>query len=244
LIRYVSIALLLLATFLGAQAGDELIDQAVQLYETRHLDAADLKQSYDILDRVVAEDSGNLRANCALSYVCYLLGDGPQSGKEKLKYYDKGYGRGRKAIEIDRGSADAHLWYVVNRGRQGQTRGVLNSLFMVPEIEREVGRVLEIDPENTVALDVKAMLYYELPSFYKGDLKKSLAALNQAVALDSNYALLYVDMAKVQIRLRNYERARWYLNRCLAIENPTYLADFVLDDKPDAERLLKETEAK
>ena len=239
-----AILVILLFGALLAQSADELVSQAVDLYETRHLDPDRLKQAYDLLDQVISGDSNNLRANFEQSHVSYLMGDAVQSKSAKLKYYDKGYAVGRKAISIDDNSADAHLWYVVNRGRQGQTRGVLNSLFMVPEIKREVNRVLVIDPENTVALDVKAMLYYELPGFAGGDLNLSESALNQAIALDSSYALLYVDMGKVQIARKNYERARWYFNRCLVVENPTYVADFVLDDKPDAERLLKEIEGK
>ena len=242
--KYALLITLLLSALLPAQSADEQINQAVALYETRHLDPDRLKQAYDLLDQVIASDSSNLRANYEQSHVSYLMGDAAQSKNAKLKYYDKGYDRGRKAFQIDDNSADAHLWYVVNRGRQGQTRGVLNSLFMVPEIKREVNRVLEIDPENTVALDVKAMLYYELPGFAGGDLNKSLSALNKAIVLDSNYALLYVDMAKVRIARKDYEHARCYLNHCLVIENPTYIADFILDDKPDAERLLKEIEGK
>lgn len=240
--KHTVILLLVLAGALRAQTSDELVDQAIELYETRHEDPANLEASFDLLNQVVNSDSGHLRANYELSHVAYLMGDAVKSRNEKLKYYDFGYDRGRQAIRLDPNSADAHLWYVVNRGRQGQTRGVLNSLFMVPEIKREVNRVLQIDPENTVALDVKAMLYYELPSFAGGDLILSLEALNRAIEIDSNYALLYVDMAKVQLKFKDTERARWYLDRCLMVETPTYEADFVLDDKPEAERMLRELE--
>jgi Tfp pilus assembly protein PilF len=71
-----------------------------------------------------------------------------------------------------------------------------------------------------------------------------MEALNKGIALDSNYTLLYVDMAKVYIKKKNYEKARWYLNRALEITTPTYEADHVLDDKPEALALLEEIKDK
>jgi hypothetical protein len=51
-------------------------------------------------------------------------------------------------------------------------------------------------------------------------------------------------MAKVYIKKKNYEKARWYLNRALEITTPTYEADHVLDDKPEALELLEEIKDK
>jgi len=227
-----------------SQSVDEETDYAVQLYETRHISADNLRESYQLLSRLTRENPGSLRAHYELSHACYLMGDASTSRTYKLKYYDEGYSVGKRAIEIDGNSADAHLWTVVNRGRQGQTRGVLNSLFMIPELKREIDAVLRIDPENTVAMDVKGMLYYELPSFAGGDLKVAQAALDAAIAIDPNYSVLYVDMAKVQIARKDFARARSYLNRLFEVEDPTYPADFELDDRPDAERMLSEIEGK
>jgi hypothetical protein len=51
-------------------------------------------------------------------------------------------------------------------------------------------------------------------------------------------------MAKVWIKKKDYEKARWYLKRLLDIQEPTYMADFVLDDKPEALELLEEIKDK
>ncbi|OGC41452.1 hypothetical protein A2Y85_05875 [candidate division WOR-3 bacterium RBG_13_43_14] len=88
------------------------------------------------------------------------------------------------------------------------------------------------------------MLFYELPGIFGGDLNKSLEALNRGIEIDSNYTLLYVDMAKVLVKKKEYERARWFLNYALSIDNPSYPADHILDDRPEAEQLLKEIKDK
>jgi tetratricopeptide (TPR) repeat protein len=238
------ISILMFCPLVMAQDNDALIDQAAQLYETRYLDPANLDKGYDILKDLVANDSLNPRALSEFAHVHYILGDRAQTKKAKLDYYQKGADWGRRAIKADDRYAEAHLWYMVNLGRIGQTKGVLNSLGMVPDLKREINRALELDPRLTPALDARAMLYYELPGLFGGDLNKSLAALNQGIAIDSNYTILYVDMAKVLIKKKDFEKARWYLNRCLAVTDPTYPADCALDDKPDAERLLKEIENK
>ena len=45
---------------------------------------------------------------------------------------------------------------------------------------------------------------------------------------------------KVYIKKKDYDKARWYLNRALEISTPTYEADHVLDDRPEALELLEE----
>jgi len=235
---------LLLVAILWGQNADSLIDHAVYLYETRHLNAANLDNGYSILEGIVKNDAKNVRAFYELSKVCYLLGDRAKEKDAKLELYYNGRDYGRKAVDLDDGSPDAHFWYMVNIGRVGQTKGVLNSLVLVPDVRKEIERVLEIDPKHIGALDAQAMLYYELPGLLGGNINKSIESLNKGIALDSNYALLYVDMGKACIKKKDYEKARWYLNRVLTIEAATYEADFVLDDKPDALRLLEEIKDK
>lgn len=242
--RYLLVGLGVIFSIASAQNSDSSIDVANELYETRHLVPENLEKSRDILQGVLDSEPENVRALYELSKVYYQLGDEAGKKDEKLKLYNAGKEYSKKAKKLDDNSADAHFWYVVNLGRIGQTKGVLHSLGSVPEIKKEIDKILDIDSTHTGALDVKAMLYYELPGLLGGNLNKSMEALNKAIAFDSNYALLYVDMGKVYIKKKDYEKARWYLNKVLEIENPTYEADYILDDKPDAIELLKEIEEK
>jgi len=244
MVRKGMVVVVLLVGMVLAQNVDSLIDRAVELYETRHLNEANLQESASILEGVVESQSENVRALYEMSKVCFLLGDEAEEKGAKLDMFYKGRDYGEQAIELDEKSADAHFWYMVNVGRVGQTKGVLNSLVLVPTVKEEIQTVLELDPEHTGALDAQAMLYYELPGLLGGNLNKSVESLDKAIALDSNYTLLYVDMGKVYIKKKDYEKARSYLERALEIDNPTYEADHVLDDKPEAIELLEEIQDK
>ncbi len=244
MIKYSCIVLILTFSCLTAQSSDSLINEAVKLYETRHLVPENLSKSREVLEEIVNTEPDNLRAHYELSKVCYLIGDEAETKAEKLEWFSKGKELAKKAKKMDDNSAWAHFWYMVNLGRIGQTKGVLNSLALVPDIKKEIDKVLKIDPKHTGALDGKAMLYYELPGILGGNLNKSITALNKGIELDSNYTLLYVDMAKVYIKKKDYEKARWFLNRALKIDNPTFKADHILDDEPEAKQLLEEIEAK
>lgn len=227
-----------------AEGSDALIDSAVTLYETRHFNSENLLQSYDILFDIVESEPQNLRAHYELSKVCFLLGDVAAEKKAKLKLFEEGRDYGKEAMKMDDTSAWSHFWYMVNVGRIGQTKGVLNSLILVPEVEKEINKTLQLDPEHTGALDAKAMLFYELPGLLGGNLNKSIEALSEGIALDSNYTLLYVDMGKVYMKKKDYEKARWFLKKAVDIQNPTYEADHILDDKPEALELLEEIKDK
>ncbi len=244
MLRYMLCTVIAACVLVHAQGSDALIDSAVTLYETRHFNSENLMQSYNILLDVVESGPQNLRAHYEISKVCFLLGDVAAEKKDKLKLFEEGRDYGKEAIKIDDNSAWAHFWYMVNVGRIGQTKGILNSLILVPEVEKEINKTLKLDPEHTGALDAKAMLFYELPGLLGGNLNKSIEALNEGIALDSNYTLLYVDMGKVYIKKKDFEKARWYLKNAVDIQNPTYEADHVLDDKPEALELLEEIKEK
>lgn len=240
----ICIIIFLLFAFVSAEDVNALIEQAIELYETRHLNKDNLVKSSEILLDILENNSDNLRANYELAKVYYMLGDNATDKNEKLKNYNLGMEYGKKAMSLDKNCAWAHFWYMVNLGRTGQTKGVLNSLSLVPEIKKEIDIVLKLDPKHTGAMDAAAMLYYELPGLMGGNLNRSIEYLNRAIAIDSNYTILYVDIAKVYIKKKDYERARWFLNRVLEIKNPTFEADYVLEDKPEALRLLEKIKDK
>ena len=64
----------------------------------------------------------------ALARACFIWGDvRATTPEQKLAAYEQGKDAARRAIELAPRSAMAHLFYGINLGRWGQTRGVLRS---------------------------------------------------------------------------------------------------------------------
>lgn len=222
---------------------DSTVARATVLCDNRHLDPRNLEESARLLDQVLKTDPSHVKALCERSRVFYFQAKGVESKKGKLKLYQQGMECGKRAIASDPHAADAHFWYLVNLGSCSKTKGNWSALNAVDEMKKEIGEVLKDDPGSPGALDVEANLYYELPGLMGGDLAKSLNDLTRAVQADSNFTRLYVDLAKVYIKEKNYSQARTCLTKALTIQNPSYPADDVLDDRPTALKLLRQLEA-
>jgi tetratricopeptide (TPR) repeat protein len=223
---------------------DSIIDKALQLFETRYENLANITTSAQMLEDVIKTDSGNLAANYKLSQVYYTIADHAQTKQEKLHYFDKGIEMGRKAMQIDNNSVWAHFWYMANLGAATQLKGIFNSLASVSEVKKEIDIVLRLDPANVWALNAKANIYYELPGILGGDCNKSIEILNRAIQIDSGYSILYISLAKVYIKKKDYTNARINLNKVLTFQNPWPLADYIIDDKPNAVKLLEQIKDK
>jgi len=219
-----------------------MVKRAMDLYEHRHLNSSYIKESIELFERVLSKEPNNEEALWGLSRNYYACGDTTKDKKERLRLYEKGKEYAERLIEINEKNPEGHFWFAVNYGRIGQTKGVIRSLFMVPRIRKEFNRALELNPNHTGALDGLGVLYYTLPKIAGGDIKKSIQYLERANRIDPNYTLIYIDLAKGYMKLKEYKKAKELLNKMLSIKNPTHPADFILKDKPEALRLLRKLE--
>lgn len=222
----------------------EKLNRAITLYETRHKAESYLEESRALFEEVLHEQPENEEALWRVAQLYYTYGDKASSKEEKLKFYEKGKEFAKKLIELNPNHPQGHFWFAVNLGRVAQTKGVLNSLFLAPTIKRGFEKALELYPKHTGAMNGLAVFYYELPGLLGGSLDKSLEWLNKAISIDPNYSLLYINFAKVYIKKKEYNKAREYLEKMLAIKNPSYPADFWLKDKKEAEEMLAEIKGK
>jgi len=218
----------------------EKLDKSDYIYNNRHEEEVNLMDSKILLEEVLEEESGNEESLWQLSRLYYALGDETTDKNQKIEYYEKGQKMAEDLIKLNNNNPEGHFWLGVNLGRIGQVRGVMKSLSLVPTIRREFEKALELDPEHTGAMDGLAVLYYELPGLFGGNLNKSLEYLTKAIAIDSNYAIIYVDFAKVFMKRKEYDKAENYLYKMLSIKNPTHPADFYIKDKAEAMELLEE----
>lgn len=239
--RLVLIALVPLAAMFAI---DQRLADADNYYLNRHKDSGYTMKAKNLCDEILKENSSDAQALWRLARLYVLFGDNKSSKDEKISRYEAGKSYAEKAKNIDPKCAEAFFWYGVNIGRVGQTKGVLNSLSLAGPVKEAFEKALSLNSKFAPAMDGLAVWYMEVPGVAGGDLNKSVEYLKKGIGIESNYSLLYVDLAKVYIKQKNYSAAREMLKKCLAITAPYNPGDFYLDDKPEAEKLLKEIEGK
>jgi len=229
------------AAVLAAAADIEaLTDHAAWLFFNRHLEASYLDSATSLLQALRQGNPTNERIAYLWSRLHVTLGDKAKSHGEKLELFTRAQSIAESLIALNDNSADGHCWWAVARGRVGQTRGVMNSLFMVPGLKRELKRTFELDPNYQTAYDVQGVMYYELPGIAGGDLGKSEEYLLKGIEIAPNYTLLRIDLAKVYIKQKRWSEAREQLEALLATTEPDPPADFFEDDEPEARRMLEQ----
>ncbi|MBD3285377.1 tetratricopeptide repeat protein [candidate division WOR-3 bacterium] len=236
------IAALLCITVISAL--DSRLTQSDNYYYNRHKDASYGMKALYLCNEVLEENPNDANALWRTARLYCLLGDDESAKEKKLFYYQKAEDNAEDAKAHGPGIPESHFWYGVALGRIGQTKGVLNSLNLAGPVKKAFEKALTLNSKFTPAMDGLGVWYMEVPGIAGGSLEKSEEYFKNGLAIESNYTLLRVDLAKLYIKQKKYSDARTQLNKVLSTTNPKHAADYVLEDKPDAQRLLAEIEGK
>jgi len=125
-----------------------------------------------------------------------------------------------------------------NAGRWGQTKGVMRSLFLLPEVKRGMETALELDPRFPPTYVLAGTVYYKVPGLFGGDLEKSERLFRTGLEVDGRFTGLRVGLARTLIKRGRIPKARRELQAVLGEKTPSNPADWTLQDAPEARRLL------
>jgi len=160
------------------------------------------------------EKDPNLSQNSALltvlsdSYLEYGLWG--VEGKEKEKIYEKARSSAEKAIQLD--SKNGRAWYVAGAsiGRLAQYKGIVQSLFMLGDFDKYVGKAIEIldDPlYKTFAFIAMGMRYRDVPwPLYNYD--KSEKYLKEALKYTPIYPNAYLELGYLYLKMGKKDQAK------------------------------------
>lgn len=234
--RALALVLLLTPPLAGAETPLETARALVARY---HDDRATLDRARDLLEDALRRES-RVETMIMLSYVWFLWGDiRATTPEEKLAAYERGRELGKRAVELAPKSHDAHLWYAINTGRWGQTKGVLRSLFLLPTVREEIDILFQLDPRSVRAHSLAGNVYLEVPGLLGGDRSKAEEHFKKGLAIDPRFTVLRVDLARVYLATGRYAEARRELQRVLNEPAPTLVADWSVKDQPRARQLLE-----
>lgn len=233
LLAAVAIALLPLA----AEATTP-VETARVLVARYHEDLSAIDRARALLEDALGREA-RVETMVALSYVCFLWGDvRARTSEEKLAAYERGREIGRRAVELAPDSHDAHLWYAINTGRWGQTKGILRSLFLLPTVREEIDVLLALDPRSARAHAFAGNVFLQLPRVAGGDPARAEAHFRTALEIDPRFTVARVGLARVHIAASRYDEARRELQRVVDERTPTLIADWTVKDLPRARTLL------
>jgi hypothetical protein len=134
----------------------------------------------------------------------------------------------------------ARFWYATNTARWGQTNGIVRSLFLLPEVKREINTILEQDKSFAAAYVLAGSVYYEVPGALGGDLARAEEMFRKGIELSPRYTMLRVGLGKTLIKRGQAVEARRELTAVIEEKSPLNPADWTMKDVPDARRLLEE----
>jgi tetratricopeptide (TPR) repeat protein len=238
LARLVALAVLSTAAATAALAQTP-VEAARALVAQYHEDPAKLDRARDLLEAALAKDR-RVETMIMLSYVHFLWGDiRAKTDDEKLAAYDQGRQLGERAVELAPKNAEAHVWYAINTGRYGQTKGIMRSLFLLPTVKREIDTILSLDPKNVRAHSLAGNVYMEVPRLAGGDRARAEDYFKKGLAIDPRFTVLRVDLARLYIATARYPEARQELMRVLDERAPRIVADWTVKDAPRARTLLE-----
>ena len=202
-------------------------------------DLTRIDRARDLLEAALAKER-RVDTLITLSYVYFLVGDVRARTKdEKLAAYDRGRQLGERAVELAPRDEEAHLWYGINTGRWGQTNGVLQSLFLLGTVRKEIETILEINPRSVRGRALAGNVLMEVPRIAGGDRTEAEKQFRRGIAVDPHFTSLRVDLARLLIGSKRYDEARQELTRVVDESAPTNIADWTVKDRPRARELLE-----
>jgi tetratricopeptide (TPR) repeat protein len=207
-------------------------------------DLTRLDRARDLLEAALTRER-RVDTLITLSYVYFLVGDVRAGTPEaKLAAYERGRELGKRAVELAPRDEEAHLWYAINTGRWGQTKGIVRSLFLLPTVKEEIETILELNPRSARGRALAGNVLMEVPGFAGGDRAKAENQFRRGIEHDPHFTALRVDLARLLITTGRYDEARRELTRVVEERTPTNLADWTVKDRPRARELLESLRGK
>lgn len=243
------IGLVLAALFLAAtawpliRAADDTIARADELYGKRK-DLANARAGVDLLLKVVENQPAHYGALWRLARFHWYLGDRAGEKKDKLALYERGKSYAERATQADGNGVDGHFWLAALIGSIGEERGILQSLFMVAPMKKELEKCLELDPKHADSHDVMAQLLWKVPGFAGGNLKKALEEAKLAVAYGPDAIDHWLHYGRIAAANKDYKLARTALERALSLPDDPGDPAGSQKDKAEARAELKKIEGK
>jgi tetratricopeptide (TPR) repeat protein len=189
-------------------ANSDSIVTADELYAKR-ANHQNVQQSIDLLQQYITEKPDNCDTLWRLARCYWYLGD-HAVGKTKLALFSKGKEYAEQAVKTDPNNINGHYWLASLLGSTGEARGILQSLFMVSPMKKELDICIQLDNKYADAHDVLAQLYWKAPGppLSIGNKKRAQEEAKSAVTNDPNNIDNWLHLGQIARDNKDYTTAR------------------------------------
>lgn len=188
------------------------------------------------LDGLGDHDRAELHAKIAEAW--FQRGEIAKKESVKIKFYETGQKAAEKGLKLNKECVPCIFWRVSNMGRAGETKGIMRSLFMLPEIKREYRRCLKLDPEYADCLLATAMIDVLVPGIAGGDTDRAARNFKKVLSRAPNHTRAMIDYAVLLEDEGEKKKALTLLKKVINHSNPYAPGTWRKIDKPRAEKLL------
>lgn len=131
-------------------------------------------------------------------------------GKDKEKMYEKARNYAEQAIKID--PQNGRAWYIAGAsiGRLAQYKGIVQSLFMLGDFDRYIGKAIEILDDTlykSFALLAMGMRYRDVPWPLR-DYNKAESYMKEALKYTPNYPNIYLELGYLYLKMNKKDLAK------------------------------------
>ena len=187
----------------------------------RALEQGDYQTAIDEYQAAFELRDTNLSALTKLAQAKTYLAETLEGG-EAEQLYQEAAEHARAAVAADPELAQAHFELARALGRLAQFRGVLQSISLAGEVQDELERVLELEPENASALHALALWHLNVPWAVGGRSGEIRPLFERAIELEPEAIVHRVDFAEALLELDDAAAAREQLEVALNLSVETY----------------------
>jgi hypothetical protein len=213
-----------------------------QLVETAANTVANLKRAIGLYEAALVDTTLPVRARsdgwADVSRAYLRWGDLEKSDAVKLGLYEKGQAAGKKGEALEAAHADAIFWATANMACVGRTRGVMNSLFMLGDLRKNLNRVLALNPNHHLARNTLGEIDHAVPGLVGGSDERAEQGYLEVLRRDPHFTHAMLLLGRLKKDRGDEAAARSWAQKVLDEKAPSLPNDWKKLDVPDARALL------
>jgi hypothetical protein len=169
----------------------------------------------------------------------YYTGDG-MVPKGRVRYFERGSEVANRAIAQNPNAVEGHFWLAANQGGICREKGGLTAFRMVKKVRAELEIVMRMNDayEEASVYTALGQIDRQLPGLFGGDIKRSIARLEQGLTVAPTNLELKHALAESYMEANRKPEARRQLEELLQMPVPAARANESVRAQSNARTLL------